>query len=60
MSPDGMPTMAAPLTPVPGGEGTYAFKADLPMAGGWLMTLSAKVQGEADTVTGKVTFKATD
>ncbi len=59
MSPEGMATMAAALTPVTGGEpGTYSFKTDLVMAGGWLLSLSAKVQGEAETVTGKITFKA--
>ncbi len=61
MSPEGMATMAAPLTPLAGGEpGTYSFKTDLAMAGRWLLSLSAKVQGEAETVTGKTTFKATD
>ncbi len=61
MAPEGMPTMTAPLTPVAGGEpGTYSFKTDLVMAGGWQLSLSAKVQGEADTVTGKVTFKAAE
>jgi hypothetical protein len=30
------------------------------MAGGWLLTVSAKVQGEPETVTGKITFKAKD
>jgi hypothetical protein len=61
MSPEGMATMAAPLTPVAGGEpGTYSFKTDLLMAGGWLLSLSAKVQGEPETVQGKVTFKATN
>ena len=61
MSPEGMATMAAPLTPVTGGEpGTYSFKTDLVMAGGWLLSVSAKVQGEAETVTGKITFKATN
>ena len=59
MSPEGMATMAASLTLVTGGEpGTYSFKTDLVMAGGWLLSLSAKVQGEAETVTGKITFKA--
>ena len=61
MSPEGMATMTAPVTPAAGAEpGTYSFKTDLPMAGGWLLTVSAKVQGEQETVTGKVTFKATD
>jgi hypothetical protein len=59
MSPDGMATMAAPLAPVPGGEpGTYSFKTDLVMAGRWLLSLSAKVQGEPETVQGKITFRA--
>src|SRR3984893_4662616 len=61
MSPEGMETMTAPATLVAGSEpGTYGFKTDLVMAGGWLLTVSAKVQGEPETVTGKVTFKATD
>jgi hypothetical protein len=61
MSPDGMAMMAAPLTPIAGGEpGTYSFKTDLVMAGGWLLSLSAKVQGEPETVQGKITFKASN
>jgi hypothetical protein len=61
MSPEGMATMAAPLTPVAGGEpGTYGFKTDLVMAGGWLLSLSAKVQGEPETVQCKITFRATN
>ncbi len=56
-----METMTAPATPVAGSEpGTYGFKTDLVMAGGWLLTVSAKVQGEPETVTGKITFKAAD
>jgi len=61
MSPEGMATMTAPVTPAAGSEpGTYGFKTNLPMAGRWLLTVSAKVQGEPETVTGKVTFKVTD
>src|SRR5215472_9368036 len=61
MTPAGMPTMTAPLTPITGAEpGTYSFKTNLVMAGGWLLTLSAKVQGEPETATGKITFKATE
>ncbi len=61
MSPEGMATMTAPVTSAKGTQpGTYDFKTDLSMAGGWLLTVSAKVQGEQETVTGKVTFKATD
>ncbi len=61
MSPEGMATMAAPLTPVAGGEpGTYSFRTDLVMAGGWLLSLSAKVQGEPETVQCEITFRATN
>jgi YtkA-like protein len=61
MSPEGMETMTAPITPAKGAQpGTYSFTTDLAMAGRWLLTVSAKVQGEQETVTGKVTFKATD
>jgi len=59
MSPEGMATMAAPLMPVAGGEpGSYSFKTDLVMAGQWLLSLSARVQGEPEVVQGKITFKA--
>jgi len=60
MGPDGMAEMASPLTTLPSPEpGVYAFKTELSMAGRWLLTIQAKVQGEPETVTGKVTFKAT-
>jgi hypothetical protein len=60
MAPDGMASMAAPLTPVPSNEpGVYAFKAELSMAGRWLLSIAAKVQGEPETVVGKITFRAT-
>jgi len=59
MAPDGMGDMASPLTPVPSNEpGVYAFKTELSMAGRWLLSIGAKVQGEAETVVGKVTFRA--
>ena len=58
MSPDGMASMASAIVPLPSpGPGVYAFKAPLTMAGRWLLTVSAKVQGEPDTVIGKITFK---
>jgi len=61
MSPEGMATMTAPITPTAGAEpGTYSFKTGLAMAGRWLLTVSAQVQGEQETVTGKVTFRATN
>jgi YtkA-like len=60
MAPEGMAEMASPLTPVPSSEpGVYSFKTELSMAGQWLLSIAAKVQGEPDTVVGKVTFRAT-
>ena len=60
MAPDGMADMESQVTPLPSKEpGVYAFKTDLPMAGRYQVTLSAKVQGEPETVTGKVVVKAT-
>jgi hypothetical protein len=60
MSPDAMAEMASPLTPVPSNEpGVYSFKTDLSMQGRWLLTIAAKVQGEPETVVGKITFRAT-
>lgn len=60
MGPDGMGEMDSPLTPVPSDEpGVYAFKTDLPMQGRWLLSVAAKVQGEPETVVGKITFRAT-
>ena len=60
MAPDGMAEMESPVSPLPSKEpGVYAFKTDLPMAGRYQVTLSAKVQGEPETVTGKVVVKAT-
>jgi hypothetical protein len=59
MSPSGMDEMATPVTPVPGGErGVYRFKAKLSMAGGWALSLGAKVQGEPETVQGKLILNA--
>lgn len=60
MAPDGMAEMESAVAPLPSKEpGIYAFKTDLPMAGRYQVTLSAKVQGETETVTGKVIVKAT-
>ena len=58
MAPDGMADMATAIAPLPSPEpGVYAFKAPLTMTGRWLLTISAKVQGEADPVLGKIIFK---
>ncbi|WP_063690876.1 FixH family protein [Bradyrhizobium stylosanthis] len=60
MAPDGMAEMESAVAPLPSKEpGVYAFKTDMPMAGRYQVTLSAKVQGEPETVTGKVVVTAT-
>ena len=60
LSPDGMAGMAPPLEPVPSNEpGVHAFKTELSMAGRWLLSIAAKVQGEPETVVGKIMFRAT-
>lgn len=60
MAPDGMAEMESAVTPLPSKEpGVYAFKTDMPMAGRYQITLSAKVQGEPETVSAKVIVKAT-
>jgi hypothetical protein len=60
MSPDGMGEMASQITPMPSTEpGVYSCKTDLSMQGRWLLSIGAKVQGEPDTVVGKVTLRAT-
>jgi hypothetical protein len=59
MAPDGMADMASLVAALPSSEpGVYAFKTDLPMAGRYLLSVAAKVQGEPETVVGKVIFKA--
>jgi hypothetical protein len=59
MSPDGM-AMTTVVVALPSPEpGAYAFKAPLTMAGRWLLTISVKVPGEPEPVTGKIIFKVT-
>ena len=60
MAPDGMADMEAfPVAQLPATEpGVYVFKTDLPMAGRYLVSVAAKVQGEPETVVGKVIVKA--
>jgi hypothetical protein len=58
MGPDGMKEMTAPVKALPPKEpGVYLFEVEPGMAGGWMLTLAAKVQGEAETVRGSVTVK---
>jgi hypothetical protein len=60
MTPDGMQEMATKIAPIPSTEpGVYKFKATVSMAGGWQLSLGAKVQGEAGTVDSKLVIKAT-
>jgi hypothetical protein len=59
MAPDNMADMESPVAAAPASEpGVYAFKTDLPMAGRYQLSVAAKVQGEPDTVVGKVVIKA--
>ncbi|CUW42000.1 conserved protein of unknown function (YtkA like domain 25-108) (plasmid) [Magnetospirillum sp. XM-1] len=51
-----MPTKVVPSAP--DGKGVYPFTADISMAGPLTLTVSAKIQGEATTVTGSVPFTA--
>jgi hypothetical protein len=59
MSPEAMGAMTAPVevhgSPAPG---VYRFKVAPTMAGRWALTLSAKVQGVAETITGTVVVTA--
>ncbi len=58
MAPDGMAEMAEPIEQLPSTEpGVYRFKAALVMAGGWRLSLGAKVQGETGTIDNKLDFK---
>ena len=60
MAPDGMQEMATKIAPMPSTEpGVYKFKATLTMAGGWQLSLGAKVQGENGTIENKLVLKAT-
>ena len=60
MAPDGMATMDSPIEQAPSTEpGVYQFKTRLTMAGGWQLSLGAKVQGEEGTVESKLVLKAT-
>jgi hypothetical protein len=38
--------------------GVYSFRTDLSMQGQWLLSIAAKVQGEPETVVGKITLQA--
>jgi hypothetical protein len=59
MGPAGMAEMPGKVSPLPAGKpGLYRFQIETGMAGKWALNLAAKVQGEAETVRGSVTFDA--
>lgn len=59
MAPEGMPTMTAPIEALPPTEpGVYRFKTNLMMAGGWQLSLAAKLQGETGTLENKLVLRA--
>jgi hypothetical protein len=59
MGPSGMAEMPGKVSPLPSDKpGLYRFQVETGMAGKWALNLGAKVQGEADTVRGAVTFDA--
>jgi hypothetical protein len=59
MGPEGMEAMSTPVEKLPGGKpGIYRFKAKLGMEGGWAFSLAAKVQGEPESIQGKLLLKA--
>ena len=59
MAPDGMEMMESAIEQLPSEEpGIYRFKTNLTMAGGWRLSLDAKVQGEEGTLESKLVLKA--
>ena len=59
MGPSGMGEMTGRVTPQPAQPaGLYRFRTETGMPGTWALTLTAKVQGEPETVRGTVTFDA--
>jgi len=59
MGPSGMAEMPGKVSPLPADKpGLYRFQIETGMAGKWALNLGAKVQGEADTVRGTITFDA--
>lgn len=59
MSPDSMGAMTAPVETLgSSAPGIYRFKVAPTMVGRWALTLSAKVQGVDETVTGTIVVTA--
>ena len=59
MAPDSMAEMQTSIAPMPGAEpGIYRFKVLLTMAGGWRLSLGAKIQGETGALENELVLKA--
>lgn len=59
MAPDRMQEMVSKVTPLASPQpGVYAFRANLSMAGGWQLSLGAKIQGETGSLQNTLVFKA--
>jgi hypothetical protein len=59
MAPDSMEEMQTSIAPMPGAEaGVYRFKVRLTMAGGWRLSLGAKIQGETGTLENQLVLRA--
>ncbi len=60
MGPDGMAAMTAPVKlPPPADPDVFLFEAQPTAAGNWALTVSAKIQGEPEPVTGAITIAVT-
>jgi hypothetical protein len=59
MGPSGMGEMSGKVTATTSDQpGLYRFLIETGMAGKWELILTAKVEGEARPVTGKITYDA--
>jgi hypothetical protein len=60
MAPDDMEQMTSSIEPMKSPEpGLYRFKVDLTDEGRWRISLAAKIQGESETLRGRLILKAT-
>jgi hypothetical protein len=59
MAPDSMAEMQTSIAPMPSTEpGVYRFKVLLTMAGGWRLSLGAKIQGETGSLENQLVLRA--
>jgi hypothetical protein len=59
MGPSGMAEMSGTVAPAMSAQpGLYRFLIETGMPGKWELILAAKVQGEVDPITGKITYDA--